>query len=331
MFHKTKLTAILVVLIATTLACGLPSKATQPAPAIDANPAPTDAGFAPPTQPAGAEPTQPVAPQAPEAGGQQGAAPGADAPRLTVATTSNLVRSGLLNPILSGFMVQSGYQIVLEEGGSGRAFKLGEKAVADVLLVNDPGTEKEFIAQGYGRDRILVMHTDYVLLGPADDPAKVKGSATIVEAFKKIATAQAKFVTKGDDSPTVMLENRFWKAAGITPSGDWFMKSPEATMGTIGVVKLASDKGAYTLTARSIFLEARTKNELKIDVVFEGDSQMFDNYHVITGNPDKSTKINYEGALAFAQYLTSPEIQALIAAFGQDTLGGQVYFPDAGN
>lgn len=329
MSHRTFLALCFSLLILSALACSLPfgGSKTPEAPA-----APTDAGFAPPTQPGGEAGT-------PAAAAPADATPGAAQPadpnkaskpenaKVTLGATSSLSESGLLNTLIIGFMNATGYEVVPEIGGAGRAFRLGEKYITDVLLVNEPGSEQKFIKDGYGKDRIPVFHADFLLLGPSNDPAGVKGMTSAIEALKKIATTQSKFVTRGDDSPAAMRENQLWKKAGITPSGDWYIKTGE---GVVGAVKIASDKQAYILVARTTYLEAKTKSEIKLEVLVQGDTELFDTFHVITGNPEKSAKINYDGAMAFANYLNSPDIQALIAGYGVDKYGEPIYFPDAG-
>lgn len=329
MYDRKPLYLVLLVLVAAALACNLPMGEPK------TTPAPTDSGFAAPTQPGAT--TAAVDPAATPATGEApaeqptSAAPGAvsqpENTKLTLATTDSLSTSGLLALLVNDFQTRTGYEIKIEAGGAGRAFRLGEKFVADILLVNDPGTEQKYLSEGFAKERLIVMHTDFVLLGPADDPAGVKGSANAVEAFKKIATKQAKFVTRGDESPISVLENRLWKNAGLTPSGNWYIKSEE---GVVGTVKIASDKQAYVLTARSTYLETKSKNVSTLQVVLEGDPALFDVYHVLPGNPDKSPKINDAGAQAFKQYLLSPEGQAIIAAFGSDVYGQPLFFGDAG-
>jgi tungstate transport system substrate-binding protein len=247
--------------------------------------------------------------------------------KLTVATTDSLSSSGLLPLLIDDFQNKTGYEVKVEAGGAGRAFRLGEKFVADVLLVNDPGTEQKYLKDGYAKDRQIVMHTDYVLLGPADDPAGVKGSANAVEALKKIADKKALFYSRSTESSLSALEARLWKNAGITPSGSWYVKTEE---GVVGSVKIASDKGAYTLAARSSYLEAKNKNNSKLAIVLEGDPALFDIYHVLPGNGDKSPKINTAGAQAFVEYILSPEAQAIISAAGKDVYGEPIFFGDAG-
>jgi tungstate transport system substrate-binding protein len=314
------LTILSLTLIASMLACSLPFGGASP------TAAPTDSGVQPPTQ-EGEQPTgEAITPGAPEETSQP-AAPGAKPAnnKLTVAVTTAIAQSGLLEQILPMFQNQTGYQIKLETGGAGRAFKLGEKGLIDVMLVDDPGGELKYIKDGYGKDRVLVMHSDFVLIGPADDPAGVKGASSAVEAFKKIASAQAKFVARGDDSAVSKAEANIWEKAGMTPGGDWYTKAEQGMEGTL---KLASDKKAYCLTDRETYL--KNKASVKLEILYEGDPDMFYVYHAITSDPAKSTKINEAGAQAFVQFINSPEIQAIIAQWGVTQYGQPIYFADAG-
>lgn len=323
--------AMLVVILAlSALACNIPFLASQP----EATPAPTDAGFELPTQevdPGQApEATEPALMETPEAGAvppeesSEGGTVVEGDKRLTLATTDSLANTGLLDQLIGRFMEQTGYQIVLELGGAGRAFRLGEKYVADVLLVNNPGNEVTFVSEGYGRDRVRVFHADYVIVGPADDPAGVKGASDAVDAFKKIAGGSGKFVTRAVDAPEILLEKRLWGLAGITPSGEWYHTATDA--GPVAVLKLASDKKAYALIDRVTFLQ--NLSGVSLEIVYAGDTALIDPYNVVTVNPDKSPKINYPAAQAFVEFLKSPAAQELIAQFGVETYGQPIYFAD---
>lgn len=327
-FRKSLILAV-IVLVAGALACNLPMGGPKP------TPAPTDSGFAVPTQAGATAPADDPAAETPVPGEPASTQPVDQPPpsepedkRVTLATTDSLSSFGLLQQLVNDFQNKTGYEVKIETGGAGRAFRLGEKYVADVLLVNEPGTEQKYLAEGYAKDRQIVMHTDYVLLGPQEDPAGVKGSANAVEALKKIATQQAKFVSRTVESPVSALEARLWKNAGITPSGAWYIPTEE---GVVGAVKIASDKGAYILAARSSFLEFKGKSDNnQLAIVLEGDPALFDVYHVLPGNGDRSPKLNTAGAQAFVDYILSPEAQAIISATGKDVYGEPIFFGDAG-
>jgi tungstate transport system substrate-binding protein len=310
---------LILTLAFSMFACNLPQSGAAP------TPAPTDSGFQIPTEAAGIQET--VAP------GETPAAQATSQPpspvvsagedkELKLGTTSFLVGSGLLDQLLAQFQANTGYKVEVESGGAGRALKLGEKFVVDVLFINEPGSEIKFVEDGFGRDRLPVMYADYLILGPASDPANIKSAAKAKEAFKKIADAQALFVTRSDNLGTQGAETKLWKAAGVTPQGDWYVFSDQ---GPLGALKQASNGQGYTLTDRVTFLE--NKDQLQLEVLYEGDELLHDYYHVVTVNPDRSPKINYPAALAWAQYLTSPEAQAIIQQFGADRFGQPIFFP----
>jgi len=318
MRHRKTIWFLLLTLIFSAFACNLPQ--VTPAPPS----APTDAGFQVPTQASPQETAAPGVPP-PAQNTSQPAAPGAiaaDEKKLTLGTTTSLVESGLLDALLNQFRASNNYEIVIEPGGAGRVLRLAEKSVVDVLLINEPGSEKKFIDDGYGRDRLPVMYADFVIVGPAADPANIKSAASAAEAFKKIADAQAPFFARSNNLDIQGAETKLWKAAGITPQGAWYVTSDQ---GPVGTLKLASDDDGYSLTDRVTFLE--NKDKFKLELLYEDDELLRDNYHVLTVNPDRSPKINYTAAQALAQFLTSPEAQAIIQQFGVDRFGQPIYFP----
>jgi tungstate transport system substrate-binding protein len=321
MLKRKAIWFLLLTLVLSAFACNLPQTASQP------TAFPTDSGFQAPTQPASGqqeiEPATTPAAQATQAPVSPGAVP-PELKKLTLGTTSFLVGSGLIDQLLSQFQSRTGYEVKVERGGAGRVLRLGEKSVVDVLLINDPGSEKKFIEDGFGRDRLLVMYMDFVIVGPAADPAGVKSAASAAEAFKKIAGAQAMFVTRSDTLGVQGAETKLWKAAGVTPQGSWYVASDQ---GPVGALKQASDAQAYALTDRVTYLE--NKDKFQLEILYEGDELLRDEYHVVTVNPDRSPKINYAAAQALAQFLISAEAQALIQQFGVDRYGQPIFFPAA--
>ncbi len=244
---------------------------------------------------------------------------------LILATTTSTRDSGLLDVLLPLFQEKTGYNVKMVAVGSGQALKMGEEGNADVLLVHSPAAEKILMDNGFGKERLLVMHNDFIIVGPKDDPAKIKGSATAVEAFKKIAEAKATFVSRADDSGTHKMELSLWKSAGIEPAGDWYLQSGQGMGETL---RITTEKAGYTLSDRATYLAQ--SSTLQLEVLVEGDKALLNIYHVITVNPDKWPKVNDAGAKAFADFLVSPEIQKVIEAFGKDKYGQSLFFPDAG-
>ena len=244
---------------------------------------------------------------------------------LILATTTSTRDSGLLDVLLPLFEEQSGLKVKMVAVGSGAALKMGAEGNADVLLVHAPSSELELMEKGIGKDRLLVMHNDFILVGPALDPAGIQGMTEAADAFKKISETQSVFVSRGDDSGTHKSELAFWKKVVITPKGVWYL----STSGSMGdTLRVASEKMGYTYTDRATYLTL--KDTLQLDILVEGDPALLNVYHVITVNPEKWPRSNYNGALAFANFLVSPETQVVIAKFGVDEFGQPLFLPDAG-
>ncbi|MBP1704933.1 MAG: extracellular solute-binding protein family 1 [Chloroflexi bacterium] len=244
---------------------------------------------------------------------------------IILATTTSTQDSGLLDVLVPDFEARTGYAIKTIPVGSGQALQMGKEGNADVLLVHSPAAEKTLMDEGWGTDRRLVMHNDFIIVGPPDDPAGIKGLTSATDAFTRIADAKATFVSRGDDSGTNAKELAIWKAAGITPEPDWYVESGQGMGATL---KIASEKAGYTLTDRATYLA--TKADLALDLLVEGDAILLNIYHVISVNPEKWPKVNAAGATAFSDYLVSPEGQALIGEFGVDKYGQPLFVPDAG-
>jgi tungstate transport system substrate-binding protein len=292
-----------IIVVLMLLAIGL--AACAPA----ATPAPTQPP--PPTQ-APPEPTATTPPAAPAI------------KQLILATTTSTQDSGLLDVLIPAFEATSGFTVQTVAVGTGQALQMGQDGNADVLLVHAPASEKTYMDGGFGAERFLVMHNDFIIVGPTADPAGIKGDTSAVDAFKKIAAASAPFISRGDDSGTNKAELALWKKAEITPAGDWYVESGQGMGATL---KIAGEKAGYTLTDRATYLA--NKEGLGLDVLVEGDTSLLNIYHVITVNPAKWPKVNVEGAKAFAQWLISPDTQKLIGEFGVEKYGQPLFFPDA--
>jgi len=243
---------------------------------------------------------------------------------MILATTTSTQDSGLLDVLVPEFQEQSGYVVKTIAVGTGQALQMGEECNADVLLVHAPASEAAFMEKGAGKERMLVMHNDFIIIGPAGDPAGIKGAASTEEAFQMIAEAQAPFVSRGDDSGTHKAELALWKKAGVTPEGDWYIETGQGMGATL---KVADEKEAYTLTDRATYLA--NKGALGLEILLEGDAALLNVYHVISVNPTACPKVNEAGALAFAKFMTDPETQQTISEFGVDQYGEPLFFPDA--
>ena len=246
-------------------------------------------------------------------------------PDLLLVSTTSTQDSGLLDVLLPAFTAQTGYRVQLVAVGSGQALKIGEQGNADVILLHSPAAEKEFVANGFGIDRRLVMHNDFVIVGPLSDPATLRTQPTLDSVFKKIFSSASTFVSRGDESGTHVKELALWKQAGLDPHGQpWYLETGQGQGATLSI---ASEKGAYALTDRGTFLAY--KSNVDLEILVEGDPFLLNVYHVITVNPEKFPNTNLEGAKAFADYITSPAGQKIIAEFDVKEFGQPLFFPDA--
>lgn len=284
---------ILVLLLATLAACGGSAPNTQAGPAAT----PTSQGLA---------------------AGSKG--------DLILATTTSTQDSGLLDVLVPDFQSRTGYRVKTVAVGTGQALKMGELGEADVLLVHAPKAELEFMKTGAGVNRRLVMHNDFIIVGPASDPAGIKGMRTAAQALQTIYQKGAIFVSRGDDSGTNKKELQLWTAAGVSPDGKpWYLKSGTGMGQTL---KIASEKQGYTLTDRATYLAQ--KSLLDLDILVEKDAPLLNIYHVIQVNPEKFPKVNAAAGKAFDDYMVSPEAQKLIGEFGTAKFGQPLFVPDAG-
>jgi tungstate transport system substrate-binding protein len=254
-------------------------------------------------------------------GGKEAAGPVPANPRVRLATTTSTENSGLLSYLLPFFAEDTGYAVDVVAVGTGAALKLGENADADVLLVHARALEDAFMAAGHGAERRDVMYNDFIVIGPAGDPAGLMGSADATAAFARLAASGASFVSRGDKSGTHVKELATWKSAGISPAGTWYK---EAGQGMEQCIIMAEGLQGYTLSDRATYVALKDKTSLVI--VFDGDPVLFNPYGVITVSPSKNPAINAEGAKAFLDWLTSERGQGLIASFKLD--GQTMFFPN---
>jgi len=245
---------------------------------------------------------------------------------IILATTTSTQDSGLLDVLLPIFEKKTGYFVKTIAVGSGQAMAMGQKGEADVLLVHSPEAERKFIAEGYGVNRRLIMHNDYIIVGPSEDPAKIKGVKSSSEAFKRIASMKILFISRGDNSGTHSKERTIWKAAGINPEGEKWYQQTGLGMGQ--TLNVAAEKKGYTLADRGTYLAL--KKNLNLNILVEGDAILLNIYHVIEVTPAKWAKVNAAGGKAFSDFMVSKETQDIIKTFGIDKFGSPLFFPDAG-
>jgi len=242
--------------------------------------------------------------------------------RLRLSTTTSTENSGLLAVLLPPFEARTGLKVDVIAVGTGQALKLGEAGDVDVTLVHARALEDRFVAEGYGVNRRDVMHNDFIVIGPASDPAGVRGMMDAVAALRQIANRQAAFVSRGDNSGTHVMERDLWKAAGVTPSGRWYR---EAGQGMGPVITMANDLQGYTLADRGTYLAMKSK--VALPILVEGDPRLFNPYGVIAVNPARFPHVNYLGAMQLIAWMTSVEGQGIIGGF---KVGGEMlFFPDA--
>ena len=245
---------------------------------------------------------------------------------IILSTTTSTQDSGLLDVLIPVFEKKTGYFVKTIAVGSGQAMAMGQKGEADVLLVHSPEAEEKFVAEGYGVNRRIVMHNDFILVGPPEDPARIKGMKSSSESFKKIASEKALFMSRRDNSGTHSKEKAIWKATGINPEGEKWYQQTGLGMGQ--TLNVAAEKKGYTLADRGTYLAL--KKNLGLHILVEGDAILLNIYHVIEVNPAKWTKINALGASAFSYFLVSYEAQGIIRTFGVDRFGSPLFFPNAG-
>jgi len=242
-----------------------------------------------------------------------------------LSTTTSTQDSGLLDVLVPLFEKQTGYSVKTISVGTGQALVLAAKGDADVTLVHAPSLEKKYLAEGKLLNRRLVMYNDFVIIGPKDDPAKVKSVKTALAALKQIEQTGARFVSRGDNSGTHNLEKSLWQQAGIQPRGSWYIESGQGMGATLGI---AEERGAYTLTDRGTYLAFGKR--LTLPILLEGDKLLFNIYSVIEVNPTNGPRVNTTGGKAFADFMVSPQTQAVIKSFGVEKFGQPLFIAVAG-
>ncbi len=243
-----------------------------------------------------------------------------------LATTTSTQDSGLLDVLVPAFEESAGFHVKIIAVGTGQALEMGRRGDADVLFVHAPTAEMEFVVEGFGTNRQLVMHNDFVVVGPEGDPAGVGAAPDAVAALRAIADAEAGFISRGDDSGTHKLERSLWEELAFDPSGAaWYAESGQGMGATL---QIANQRDAYTITDRATYLALR--EHLDLVVLGEGDPRLLNVYHVMQVSPARFDSLNAMGAAAFVDFLISDEAQEIIREFGVDEFGQPLFVPDAG-
>lgn len=241
---------------------------------------------------------------------------------LKLSTTTSTENSGLLKYLLPAFEARSGLRVKVISVGTGKALELARNGDVDVTLVHARAAEDKFVAEGYGVERRDVMYNDFIVVGPASDPAGIKGMKDVHAAFRRIVQAKARFISRGDSSGTDQMEQAYWKSLGVKPAGSAYLS---AGLGMGEVLNMAAELQAYTLTDRATYIAYRARTGLAI--VVEGDPAMFNPYGIIAVSPARHKGVNFNGAMQLIRWITSDEGQKRIAAFRTD--GEQLFFPTA--
>lgn len=249
----------------------------------------------------------------------------AQRPPVILSTTTSTQDSGLLDVLVPLFERQTGYSVKTIAVGTGQALALAGRGEADVVLAHAPALEKKYIADGKMLNRRLVMYNDFVIIGPAEDPAKIQRMTKAADAMKAIASTGSRFVSRGDNSGTHNLEKELWKLAGVEPRTGWYIESGQGMGATLGI---AADRKAYTLTDRGTYLAFQKR--VRLPILLEGDRPLLNLYSVMEVNPANGPKVNTAGGKAFADFMVSADVQRVIKTFGVDKYGQPLFVPVAG-
>jgi tungstate transport system substrate-binding protein len=249
----------------------------------------------------------------------------AQSTNVILSTTTSTQDSGLLDLLVPMFEKKTGLSVKTVSVGTGQALALAGRGEVDVALVHAPSLERKYVEEGKMQNRRLVMYNDFAIVGPEDDPARIKGTPKAVDALKRIAETQSRFVSRGDKSGTHLLELGLWKQAGIGPKGTWYIESGQGMGQTLGI---ANDRRAYTITDRGTWLAFQKRIDLPILV--EKDKPLLNIYSVMEVNPANGPRVNVTGGKAFADFMVAPETQAAIKTFGVAKFGHPLFVPIAG-
>ncbi len=247
---------------------------------------------------------------------------------ILMASTIGPIDSGIVDVLESRFEQETGIRVRHVGAGTGAALNIARKGNIDLVMVHARSLEEKFVQEGFGTERIDLMYNDFVIVGPSEDPARVKGMKTAAEALKTIAAKGAPFVTRGDKSGTHVAELELWRKAGIKPAGSWYMVYEKGSEGNVPTLRYTDQKKAYTVIDRATFLSLQ--KDIKLQVLVEKDTALLNYISLVPVNPKKFGKVNYEGAMTFVKWLTAPgKGQAVIGDFGKDKYGSPLFFPNS--
>jgi len=245
-----------------------------------------------------------------------------------LASTIGPIDSGLVDRLENDFEKETGIRVRHVGAGTGAALDIAKKGNVDLVLVHAKSLEERFVREGFGTERIDLMYNDFVIVGPSSDPAGIKGMKFAAEALKTISGKGAPFVSRGDRSGTHVAETELWEKAGIKPSGPWYVTYEKGAEGNVSTLRYTDQQGAYTVIDRATYLAL--KDQMKLVILVEGDEALLNYISLIPVNPKKLPKANYEDAMVFVRWLTSPEKgQKIIRDFGKDKYGSPLFFPNS--
>jgi len=247
---------------------------------------------------------------------------------ILLSSTIGPIDAGIVGALEDQFEKETGIRVRHVGSGTGAALDIARKGNVDLVLVHAKSLEEKFVNEGFGTERIDLMYNDFVIVGPPSDPAGIKGMKLAIEALKKIAQKQVTFVSRGDKSGTHVAEMQLWEKAGMKPSGSWYIVYEKGSMGNVPTLRYTDEKNAYTVIDRATYLTL--KGQIKLAILVEKDEALLNYMSLIPVNPKKFPKVNYEDAMTFVKWLTSPEKgQKIIRDFGKDKYGSPLFFPNS--
>lgn len=257
-----------------------------------------------------------------------GIGPASAQPKIVMmASTIGPIDAGIVAALEDAYLKRTGVVVRHAGAGTGAALQMAKSGSFDLVMVHARALEDRFVADGFGVDRRDVMYNDFVILGPASDPARIRGERRAVDALRKIEAAAATFLTRGDNSGTHVKELELWQAAGIAPGGAWYVKAERGAAGNAATTRDADARQAYVLMDRATYLTL--KREISLQVLVERDPALLNYIAVIRVNPARLPRVNAEGARAFQDWLVSDEAQQIIKAFEVDRYGEPLFFPNS--
>jgi tungstate transport system substrate-binding protein len=260
-------------------------------------------------------------------GCSQPTAPAKEIKQVFLSSTIGPIDAGIIGALEDAYEQKTGVRVRHVGAGTAQALKIGESGSVDLIVVHAKSLEEKFVADGFGTERIDFMYNDFVIVGPADDPAGIKGEKSATAALKKIAESKSLFISRGDKSGTNVKEIEVWDAAGIKPVGDWYRIYEKGASGNVPTLLYTDEQRAYTLIDRATYIT--TKDKIKLEVLVENDELLLNYITLIPVNPAKFPDINAEGANDFIAWLVSAEGQQIVKEFGKDKYGEPLFFPNS--